>query len=284
MVLILGSIIFQRPHNEYLRILSENGVFGLLLFIFLLTGLVFLLFGDNTPSSYNMSKTIFSGFMGFCTIMFFSFPLERIEHGVIITFILVIINSHQFQITETRNIQLPKISYGMLLFICLSILVVYLSRYKSAYYLKKAYYARQTGNSKKVVALCDSAITMFTKVDDYSIPIYWYRGNAHANMQKYNHALHDFKQAYTFHPYHTHVLNDLGSAYYLNEKPDSAIYFYKKSAMINPRFDEPKLNLVAIYLNKGELKKAKKWEKSILHDSKRREHYRELIIQKERAQ
>ena len=89
------------------------------------------------------------------------------------------------------------------------------------------YYERNIGNNEQILALCDSAITIFTKIDDFSIPIHWYRGNANAKMNNFKTALQDFKYAQKYHPYNPNVLNDLGSAYVMNNNVDSAIYFYE---------------------------------------------------------
>ncbi len=275
------NVIFQRPHNEYLKILAENGVFGLFIFLYALSFFCLSLFSVNNKFSNSVSKCLFSGFLGFCVIMFFSFPLERVEHGLIITFLLSIT---YFSISNNKERNSHSFSKGLLfipLLACLFITCIFHSKYKSSYYLKKMYYERNLGNNKKVVALCDSAITTLTKIDDFTIPIHWYRGNANANMNNFKIALNDFKIAKRYNPYNANVLNDLGSAYTMNSKIDSALYFYEQATIINPRFDDPKLNLVAIYINQKNVEMAKKWEKEILHDSDRRAYYRELISQME---
>jgi O-antigen ligase len=275
------NVIFQRPHNEYLKIFSENGVFGLFAFLFLVCYISLSLLKTNNHLSRGNTKYLLSGLIGFCVIMFFSFPLERIEHSLILTFLLSIAYSSVNTPIKKSSPNQSKILISLSLLACLAITFVFKSRYRSSYYLKNMYYERAKGNNEKVVSICDLAITPLTKVDDYSIPIHWYRGNANANMNNFSAALQDMKYSLQYHPYNAHVLNDLGSAYAMNNMVDSAIYFYVSSSKINPRFDDPKLNLVAIYINKGNLEEAKKWEERILHDSDRRSYYNELIIQME---
>jgi len=149
--------------------------------------------------------------------------------------------------------------------------------FRGEYYTGKMYVERMKKNDMGVVHYCNLAESSFYNIDPTSVPISWYRGNSHANMMNFSEALTDFKIAYKAHPYNPHVLNDLGSAYFMNNNIDSAVFFYKKSAQINPRFDEPKLNLTAIYINEGNYKKAKKWNESIYHDSDRRNYYRNII-------
>ncbi len=275
------NVIFQRPHNEFLRILSENGIIGLSLFTFLIIYFFLKLFNIKDKVDGKSTIIIISGFIGFLFIMFLSFPLERIEHGLIIIFLLSISYYYIKKNSENKEsyISIPNKLLAIPMLCCLVFLSISQSKFKSSFHLKNMLYERNLGNNENVIALCDSAITRFTKTDDFSIPIYWYRGNANANMQHFKEALKDFKQAYNYHPYNTHVLNDLGSAYFMNNNLDSAICFYEKSSKINPRFDDPKLNLVAIYINKGDYKNALKWEELILHDSERRAKYKILINQ-----
>ncbi|MFW5804226.1 MAG: O-antigen ligase family protein [bacterium] len=275
------NVIFQRPHNEFLKILSENGIIGLFLFLFLINYFVFKLFNTNNVLVFKSSKYLFSGFMGFSVIMFFSFPLERTEHNLIIIVLLAIAYLPVNNDLGKYSLNISKFFLFIPFIICLVLIVIFQSRYKSSYYIKKMYYERNVENNENVLALCDSAITFFTKFDDFGIPIHWYRGNANASMNNFKSALQDFKSAQRYHPYNAHVLNDLGSAYAMNNKIDSAIYFYESASKINPRFDDPKLNLIAIYLTKMDIVEAKKWESEIFHDSKRRTYYKKLISQME---
>lgn len=274
------NVIFQRPHNVYLRILSENGIIGLFLFMYLISFFSLSLLKKNTYSG-NTAKFIFSGFIGLYVIMFFSFPLERIEHCIVLTFLLSLSYSIRLKVTNGKSLNYSR-KYLLISFLaCGMVAFFFQSRFKSSYYLKKMYFERNIGNNEKVIAFCDSAITSLTKVDDFSIPIHWYRGNANANMKDFKKALKDLKCALIYNPYNANVLNDLGSAFMMNENSDSAIFYYEKSVKINPRFDDPKLNLVAIYLDKLDFKKANKWEKEIFHDSDRRNYYIELLRQVE---
>jgi hypothetical protein len=79
------------------------------------------------------------------------------------------------------------------------------------------------------------------------------------------------------HPYNRNVLNDLGSAFVMNGNEEAAIAYYKEAARISPRFDDPKLNMVAIYIGNRNWQEAAYWENLIKHDSERRNHYRQLI-------
>lgn len=271
------NIIFNRPHNEFLKILSENGSFGLFLFLFLFSYLSFSLFKTNNALSDKARQYLFSGFMGFLVIMFFSFPIERIEHNLILTFLLAITYFSISQQSKKASISISRFSLVVLLIISVALMVIFQSKYQSSIYINQMYQERSKEKHQKVVELCQSAISPWTKMDQYSIPIHWYKGLALANLSQFEASLDDLKNAWKFHPYHPTILNDLGSAYYMNNQMDTAIYFYKQAVQINPRLDDPKLNLVAIYIHNGNWEEAEKWEASILHASEKRESFRKKI-------
>ena len=88
-----------------------------------------------------------------------------------------------------------------------------------------------------------------------------------------------FKIAQKEDPNNIHVINDLGSIHFAQNNIDSAMFFYKRAVKINPRFDELNLNLVVVYISKGDYSEAKKWNESLFHDSNRRTKYRDIINQ-----
>jgi tetratricopeptide (TPR) repeat protein len=139
------------------------------------------------------------------------------------------------------------------------------------------YAERMVKHNQEVINYCNSARSFCYNIDPTSIPIEWYKGNANANLGNYAAAMEDFKSAFRVHPYNHNVLNDLGSAYFMNNKIDSAKICYMEAARINPSFDDPKLNLTAIFINEGRYKEAQKWNESVFHDSERRNYYRRLI-------
>lgn len=274
------NVIFQRPHNEFLRILSEYGIIGFIVYSFFICALLTQLYRIRNNDNASYINILIAGIIGFLCISFFSFPLERVEHNIILA-IIYGITVFNIKINGNHSLNniftLRKKFLLILMFISFFISFIFFIGFKSEYYHKKMLEERIRGNDRNVVALCDSAITAFTTVDNLSIPFNWYRGNANANLGNFNEAFKDFKSAYKYHPYNPHVLNDLGSAYYKMNNIDSAIVFYKEAIRINPRFDDPKLNLTAIFINKGNYIEAQKWNESIMHDSKRRSYYRQII-------
>lgn len=276
------NVIFQRPHNEFIGILAQYGIFGFILMSIFGTSLLLMLLTSRPSCSKPINQILIAGLLGFFTISFFSFPLERAEHNILLTIILGI-SVYQIRGKSTpakgKSLGVPKTGQYAALLACVFATLTIILNLRGEQYLKKMLIERAGGNDMEVVALCDSAFSHYYTVDNLSTPIHWYRGNANANMKDFESALSDFKHAYLVHPFHPHVLNDLGSAYYEMDQIDSAILFLKKAVLINPRYDEPLLNLTIININEGNYKTAQEWNESIFHESERRNLYREIINQ-----
>ncbi len=274
------NVTFQRPHNDFVWILSEYGIIGFNLYmIFILTILFFLFY--KITNRFSISYLIlFSGIIAFLAISFFDFPKERIEHNILFYLILSIslyLSRKDNQLFSMKQITFPKsVHYGVLLLIMVLIYFSFLN-FKGEYLTKKMYVERLKRNNSNVIYLCNSALSICYSLDPTTVPVLWYKGNANANLGNYANALIDFKSALKAHPFNPHVLNDLGSAFFMVNKIDSAKYYYKKASVINPRFDDPKLNLTVIYINEGNYREAKRWNESLLHDSDKRDNYRGII-------
>jgi O-antigen ligase len=277
------NVTFQRPHNDLLWILSEYGIVGFNLYmIFIVFLLLLLLF--RLLNNFHISFVIlFSGIIAYLIISFFDFPKERIEHNILtgilfgLAYYLV---KKEPGFTIRKLFEIPK--SVSILFIIPFLIIVYLSllNFKGEYFTKKMYVERNHRNNNGVIKYCNKALSFCYKIDPTTVPLSWYKGNANANLENYSAAIEDFKDAFRVHPFNPNVINDLGSAYFMNNNIDSAKICYIKSACINPRFDDPKLNLTAIYINEGNYKEAEKWNESIFHDSERRSYYRGIIYEK----
>jgi tetratricopeptide (TPR) repeat protein len=270
------NVTFQRPHNDFLWNISEYGLVGFNLYygliIFILISLLFL--------EYKKENIIlFSGIIGYLWISFFDFPRERIEHNLLLNLLLAlsvfsITRGNKFLKEKSLNFKIVNYFFwGTSLF---TFFVSYLS-FRGEYFTKKIYENKSYQNNSNILYLSDMAVSFCYNIDPTSVPIDWYKGNANANMKRYENALSDFKIALQKTPYNHYVLNDLGSTFFMLNQLDSAMYYYQKSAQINPRFDEPKLNIIALLLNENKITEAKKWNDSIFHDSERRTYYIKLL-------
>lgn len=276
---------FQRPHNDFLWILSETGLIGFNLYL-LFIGIV-LLSGIKCLSVFKQ-KNIPTGelllciafIVGYFTISFFDFPKERIEHTVWINIILGIvyfhIKSHHIIRDVTRfRIGSPVLFLSLLLMGF--VLFTGMLRFRGEFFTRHLYSFKNTNRPLELVHAGHSAISFAYAIDPTSVPVYWYMGNAQAALGNYKEAHNLFLYAYQLAPYNRNVLNDLASSYVYNNNVIMAKQYYEEAARISPRFDEPKLNLAAMYINAGDFKTAEFWLNTLMHDSERRTNYSKII-------
>jgi O-antigen ligase len=278
------NVTFQRPHNDFLWILSESGIVGFNLFILFLATILSYLFKTYCIVTDKKIKTelllILAFVCGFFTISFFDFPKERIEHLLWINIILGIsyyyIRNNLLLFTAFKW-QAGKNVFSLSFTLAACMVFFGLLRYKGEYYARKMLDHKFSSQQFKVIRAGQNALSLAYTIDPTSVPIHWYIGNAEAAMGNYDEAQKSFQKAYKANPYNRNVLNDLASSYVFMKDTAQAIKLYEESARISPRFDEPKLNLAALYITIGNFQKADFWLHSILHDSERRTNYQHIV-------
>lgn len=272
-------VIFQRPHNDLLWIFSEYGIIGMnlfLAFVFLQFAFLLKLFLSKGERSVLI---LASSIVAITVISFFDFPKERVEHMILIVIIYAISIRHILDSKEIRYITVSNHTIVTKSFVIglLCTVVILFFNLKGDMYFFKLYEARMKSNHSLVIQYGQKMNKVFYNLDHTSVPIDWYVGNAYASLGHYDSAFQSFKSAYQYAPYNPYVLNDLGSAFYYLQEVDSAIFYFLKSTKINKRFNEPKLNLMALYINEEKFEEALYWNETITSDSERRSYYLELI-------
>lgn len=267
---------FQRPHNDFLWVWAETGPLGILLY------LAFLLF----PLYYSVRAYIKEGeienawfvssVIGFMIISFFDFPLERIETTVLLALTLALLSLNERNSFTRKHIQnrLPIYAISFLLTINL---ITGFYRVRGEYNMGRVYSTRKTQSWPQVTRYANQAKSFFYSVDPTTIPTSWYTGLAYFNSGAYKEAYKAYNQALTISPYNHYLLNDMGSAAETLGKHEEAKRYYLKALQINSRFDDPKLNLAAIYFNEGKFEAALEWASKASTDNPKRMYFIKTI-------
>lgn len=280
------NVTFQRPHNDFLWILSETGIIGFSLFLIFIMGL--LIFTLTTfAHSNDLKQRLICGLLvsftiGFMVISFLDFPKERIEHTIWanIIYALSYVMIKDANVTHTLfQLKIKRWMIAFPLLLVTFIVVIGYLRFKGESNTRMMYVFRDHHEWKSVKLACDHACSFAYTLDPTSVPLNWYKGNAEVSLQDYDGALNSLLLAKEHHPYNRNVLNDLGSAYVMNGNIEAAMISYKEAARISPRYDDPRLNLVSLLISNSNWKEAACWEKSIKHESERRSYYRKLITE-----
>ena len=259
------EIYFQRPHNDYVWVLSETGMIGLLSYLAILGIAIFyalkIYFKSDDADNRALAIFMLFGIIGHMVISFFSFPKERIVHNIFFMLNLACIVStyhRSFPQKYKSNRQQINIIHGLTLIVLSLCVIVGFICLDSEIHAKKALTARQEKDWQTVIAEIDKAESSFYQIDRVSVPLAWYRGLANQAIGQLGKALDDFKRAYQIHPTPIHVLNNLGTGYAQKGDYENAVDYYKKALEVWPEFAVARINLGIIYFHLGDFAEARR--------------------------
>lgn len=252
----LGTLTFQRPHNDYLWIFSETGILGILAYLGAFITLLFynikLILVTKVLNFKIFYILIFAIIIGYTAISFFDFPLERIEHQILLYLLFAIIFASYYKQINVFTNKLNRISIIVAIFLVLVISVsaiVSVNRIKSEYHTRKMLEYHITNNLSGIISEGNLAKSTYYNIDAMSMPTDWYIGVGWFSLNNIKQAAINFENAYTIHPYNIHVINNLASCNELLGNRQIAINLYTKALQISPNFTESLLNLSAVYFN-----------------------------------
>jgi O-antigen ligase len=258
-----SSTFFQRPHNDPIWVLCENGLIGFLLFYgfigFIFFSLLKTFFKKNEFSRRNNVLLMLFVLTGYFVASLFTFPKERIFHQVLLSFFLAYscyITTGTGKFNSALKIA-GKPIITVLTLVLLTVSVVFAGyRVQGEHYTKRALYYRDGKQWQQVIKEINKGYSPFYTVDQTAIPLKFYSGVAKYSLKDYSAAINDFIEAKEHSPYNVHVLNNLGSTYYNTKKYSEAIQSYKELLTYYPSFSEAAANLATAYIKNGEVEKA----------------------------
>lgn len=248
----LREVLFQRPHNDYLWVLSETGLPGLLCYLLIFLTVIFyalrIMFKSENSDQRILASLMLFGIVGYMIISFFSFPKERVVHNVFLMLIMACVLSeyHSLFPLPTRSSVIPRIIHLVAIPILAICIVFGGIRLRSEMHAKNALSARNAGDWKTVISEIRQADSWCYRMDPFSTPLLWYSGMANFSRGNVPAALEDFNAAHQIHPNHIHVLNNLGTCHALSGDYEQASAFYKEALAIAPNFEEARNNLEQI--------------------------------------
>jgi O-antigen ligase len=258
-----GITTYQRPHNDFLWVFCEMGIFGIISYIFIFISILYygirLIKIKKESQNYWFYILLLSAIIGYVLISLADFPLERIEHQIILyTIFSILFGNYYSSKNNNVNNEPIKLSFLLISFLLLfiTLMIVITNRYKGEFHSRQINIAHQTNNWNTLIEEVDLAQNTFYSIDPMSIPVFWYKGVALFSSENINDAKIEFEKSFKLNPYNIHVLNNLASC---NEKlgnHNDAELYYKKALNISPQFKETLLNLSAVYYNTKKFEQA----------------------------
>jgi tetratricopeptide (TPR) repeat protein len=257
-----SGITFQRPHNDFLWILSETGLVGFLLILIVIvyTGVRYHKTQLQNPSPRTMA--LFSGLVALLVDAFFSLDKER---PLLILYAAVLFAALLRQILvplELQNTRRSMVLVGICILLCFGVLV-------SAFRISGEYHTQQLLLSKNNNDLTQmsiqgrKALSPFYTCDPTSTPIASYIGYAYERMNRADSMLVHTEQAYQLAPYDYEVLNNYGMMMARAGQLERADTLLREAYRINPYFEVTRLNLAVTAFNRKKFAEAKHWLSTI---------------------
>jgi tetratricopeptide (TPR) repeat protein len=251
------NVIFTRPHNDFYWVLSELGIVGILFFVskFIL-GIVWSLRGAfRSVMDYEMRLLLLcigSGLVGYCLFSAVDFPLERIEHQVLLHIWLAGVAT-VFVPVKRFSVPIPRGIYWVGVPIFLSIFWVGYLRIRCETHIHQVLISGTANRYDDVRKHAMLAYHPLTTLMPSGMPIKWYQAIAEINLKldDEQNALPSLQEAYKNAPYEYRVLHHLGAWYFRHKQYEQALPYLQQAAFINPRQKETATNLMDTYLSLG---------------------------------
>lgn len=277
----LDGFTFQRPHNDFLWVLSELGILGLIAYLSIYLVPIFYALQRCRKGPMDSDNLVLwlatSVLLGLLCISFFDFPRERIEllllSYVLLGFLYSKIQLPALKVLKTKWIYLSMIILPLLLF---SIMVGF-SRWKGEKAAIKLYTAKEGKDWEALKRIAKATASFLYEVEPASMPIAWYQGLAQCQLGDYQGGLSTLKEAHRLAPYNYLVLNNMGICYSQLDDPFQAKSLFFEALRINPSYDEARLNLALVYYSEKDYKKAYEYV-SQAKPSARKERYEKAIL------
>ena len=269
-----GTIHYQRPHNDFIWVWTEMGLLGFLAYLGLFASTAFYAVKliIRKVASSRLIKHLLLGIIGFFVVSCFSFPKERVFHLCFFALYVAIIGSEWHRNNKYKRIANASshiITNVMVTGAIVTCVSIGFCRISSEVKTRKALAVEGKGQYPKANVMLYKANNYAFSMDYASTPLYFYSAINLFKINRLDEGMRDLEKAYLDHPYHIHILNNLGSCYQTKGNSLKAIEYYNRALKISPNFNDCLLNLGVVYFQMGDYQKAMQiWEsfKPFIHE------------------
>lgn len=253
-----GTVFFQRPHNDFLWIVSESGIVALVSYVLFLGFILRNVFKGIKESQKEEQLFLFGVFLmlaGFCVVSLFTFPKERVMHLIYFSLGCGAALNGMSKQRNIKGILLPSISIKIIV-----VMIVLISWFGYKRLVGERNLNRilsqltQVENCKKYESIDQD----YYSIDQTSTPINFHKGICYLKQQNYTAANSFFLKAFNLYPMHKGNLVNIASTYGALKEYDQAKKYYLKALSWYPNDTELLINLAVIWYykkNKGEVRK-----------------------------
>ena len=245
---------FIRPHNDYLRILSETGYVSLALILLALSSLIVnaAITAGSRLRYGKLAKTSVAFFVGVLVFAVFDFPLDRMELLLWVSILCGAIMVFSRDEVQVRNSIVFRLVSGMMLVL---VFFVGACHWRSELYYSEIVKNIHRGKWRTVEQLSNNAYNSFCNLSPMAVPYAYYESMAREYQRKP--AIETFRIALQESPYNKKILTDLGRLEYVeNHDVKQAIAYLEEAIRISPAYSYAYFNLAQVYIQEKQYQKA----------------------------
>lgn len=250
-----NRITAQHPHNEYLSLLSENGLIGVIVAVVL--GMILiqqLSYALKTTEQQRLKFLIGIG-CGLAIDAFFSFPKERLitASGMALILAMVMTELNTTQTVGQKNRIMTKVILLLVIVYCAFVTTF---RIRGEYFTKQLLSFQKSGNPREMLKAGQKAMSVFYTSDPTSSPISAYLGAAYYALNRPDSLVMECQRALELSPFDYECLSNLGFALTRYGDKLEARRVLEESLRINPKYEGARLNLAILDFSLGKYEDA----------------------------
>ncbi len=252
-----GITHIQRPHNDYLWVLSEGGplslIFYLLVFIVSLLRIRKNLKEALNPKERILELALVFGLVAFMAFSFTDFPMERVSHNLLLMSLVALVYRKMPHQDKGFVGIIPKV---LVLALAAVSALVSVYRWQGEKNTVQVLNGNATRNARLMVNYTPEAINPFYNMDNFANPLRYYSSVGYLVTEQLNDSWLDIRDAYALHPNNIVVLNQMGNVLKQKKQLNEALEYYDRATEISSNFEIARLNKAEIYLNKQQFSDA----------------------------
>lgn len=255
-----GETRIQRPHNDYLWILSEQGLPGLLLFLALLGWSKWHLFRNKSKDDEATAArqlALWFGFMALAVFALGDFPYER--SGIMALFFLLL------ALMNAEGENEPSIRWPVVPTLLVFGGVAVGSSKVAQERIKAEVAAREvqeynTKQDRRIIQAAHNAENAFYQIDNYNNPLPYYAALGEMFLTRNLRAARaDLQRSLELHPWHFLSMNQYGNLLKMENNWTEAESYFDQSLAISPAFELARLNKAEALVQRQEWEEAFIW-------------------------
>ena len=251
---------WERPHNDFLWVMAEKGIFGFLAFVsffgMLFYAVIKILIRSTDRNDSILAIFLFGGVVAYLAISFFSFPLERINHQVFLGLISA-------GIISTHYKYMPRSTWKFRSWYLAPALAVFgfgiFYGHKAVIqeqHIKKANVAFAKNDFQECIRQADLSRNPYRLITNGMRPADDYIALSYERLNEPAKALEAVNKALEIYPKNIIMHNRKGLYLFLLERYDEALEYALSAVEILPRSKKTLYDLTACYIKVDEMEKA----------------------------